>query len=146
MALKKRGRFSYGDSQQDISAELANYAQRNGYSAAHFADAVCACGHRSFRLSVDDTEGAAVRECCSCKKSHPIGDSAEYLADASLEECECPCGSGAFEITVDVALYDGSEDVRWIYIGCRCPACGVTACYADWKNEFEDYRQLLANV
>jgi hypothetical protein len=146
MALTTKGKFSYGESQADIRAELADYAERNGYLATHFADAVCICGHRSFKLLVDDTEGAAVRECRSCQKSHPIGDSAEYITEASPEECECPCGSGAFEITVGVALYEASEDVRWIYIGCRCSACGLTACYGDWKNEFEGYQRLLANV
>ena len=42
--------------------------------------------------------------------------------------------------------YDQSEDVRWLYVGCRCPACGLTGCYGDWKNEFIDYRNLLARV
>jgi hypothetical protein len=146
MALTQNGKFSYGDSQVDIRAKLTEYSNRNGYPAMHFADAVCSCGHRSFKLLVDDTEGAAVRECSSCKMSHPMGDSADYLADASLEQCECPCGSDDFEMTVGVALYDGSEDVRWIYIGCRCSACGLTACYGDWKNEFEGFQKLLANI
>lgn len=146
MALTKNGKFSYGESQADIRAEIADYANRNGYPAKHFADAACSCGHRSFKLLIDDTEGAAVRECSSCKERHPIGDSADYLADASLEECECPCGSEDFEMTVGVALYDDSEDMRWIYIGCRCPACGLTACYGDWKNEFEGFQKLLANI
>jgi hypothetical protein len=77
---------------------------------------------------------------------HPIGDSAEYLDDAQLEECECPCGHGSFEITAGVSLYKSSEDVRWFYLGCRCPVCGLIACYGDWKNEFEDYRKLLSRV
>jgi hypothetical protein len=51
-----------------------------------------------------------------------------------------------FEITVAVSLYADSEGVRWLYIGCRCPACGITAVYGDWKNEFDGYRELLAMV
>ena len=47
------------------------------------------------------------------------------------------------EVTAGVLLYDDSEDVRWRYLGCRCPSCGLTACYGDWKNEFEGYRELL---
>ncbi|MES2697689.1 MAG: hypothetical protein V4773_29770 [Verrucomicrobiota bacterium] len=146
MALKTKGKFSYGDAQADIHLELKDYAQQNGYPTSHFADAVCLCGQRLFRLLVDDNEGAAVRECVACKKSHPIGDSGDFLEDATLSECECPCGSVSFEISVGVALYKTSEDVRWIYIGCRCPACQLTACYADWKNEFEGYKALLARV
>ena len=146
MALKKRGKYSYGDSQPDIRAEVQRYSKANEYLAHHFADCVCACGGKRFRLSLDDTEGAAVRTCVGCNSEHPIGDSDEYLEDADLEECACPCGGEEFEITVGVSLYKDSEDVRWLYVGCRCPACGLTAVYADWKNEFNGYRDLLARV
>ena len=146
MALVKRGKHWYGDVQADIQSELLRYSQRNGYPVHHFADAVCSCSGRTFRLRLDDTEGAAVRDCVSCGSEHPIGDSVEYLAEAELQECECPCGCDSFEITVGVSLYEDSEDVRWLYLGCRCPTCGLTACYGDWKNEFEGYRELLGRV
>jgi hypothetical protein len=48
-----------------------------------------------------------------CGSEHPIGDSAEYLANAEPEECECPSGGGSFEITAGVALHGGSDDVKW---------------------------------
>jgi hypothetical protein len=146
MALVKRGKHWYGDEQADVPSELLRYSQRNGYPAEHFAHAVCQCGGRIFRLSLDDTEGAAVRVCISCGDEHPIGDSAEYLGDAQLEECECPCGHDSFEITAGVSLYECSQDVRWLYLGCRCPVCGLIACYGDWKNEFEGYPELLGRV
>lgn len=75
-----------------------------------------------------------------------MGDSAAFMAEADLEQCACPCGGESLEIRVGVALYAGSEDVRWLYIGCRCPACALTAVYFDWKDEFEGYRGLLARV
>lgn len=112
----------------------------------HFADAVCTCGGKVFGLQVDDDEGAAVRTCPACGVGHPMGDSADYLGEAQLEECECPCGNGTFEITVGVALYGGSNDVRWVYVGCRCGACGQLGCYGDWKNEFQDYQRLLSMI
>jgi hypothetical protein len=56
------------------------------------------------------------------------------------------CGGEEFEITVGLHLYDGSDDVKWLYLGCRCPSCGLTATYGDWQNEFIDYRKLLARV
>lgn len=146
MALRNKGKYRYGDSQPDIRDELMNYSKANGYPAAHFADAVCACGGKVFNLLLDDTEGAAVRVCVGCRAEHPIGDSDEYLEDAELEECECPCGSGEFEITVGVALYQDSEDVKWLYIGCRCVGCGLTACYGDWKNEYIGFREFLNRV
>src|SRR5882757_6596326 len=104
MSLRQQGKHIYGDAQADIRAELLRYSELNGYSASHFSDAVCKCGGRRFYLLMDDTEGAAVRECVACQEKHAIGDSDEYLADASLEECECPCGEGTFEITAGVAL------------------------------------------
>jgi hypothetical protein len=132
MEIRRKGTFSYGESQADIRIELTRYSEVNGYPATHFADATCKCGGRTFQLHLDDIEGAAVRECAGCRDRHPLGDSGEYLADASLEECECPCASGVFEITAWIALYADSEDVRWFYVGCRCPSCGLTACYGDW--------------
>lgn len=146
MSLKKRGKHQYGDSQEDIRAEILRYSLKNGYVAQHFADAVCKCGGRRFRVLLDDNEGAACRTCESCQLEHPIGDSDEYLEEADLGECGCPCGNETFEVTVGVSLYDESEDVRWLYLGFRCPTCGLTAVYGDWKNEFNGYRELLARV
>jgi hypothetical protein len=146
MALKKRGKHRYGDSQADIREELLRYSQANAYLAHHFADATCKCGGKLFRLALDDIEGVAVRTCAGCGAEHPIGDSDEYLEDAELEECACPCGGEEFEITVGVSLYEGSEDIRWLYLACRCPKCGLTAVYGDWKSEFNGYRELLARV
>ena len=143
MALRKKGKYSYGDSQADIREELLSYSQANGYPAVHFANAVCVCGSQVFNLFLDDTEGAAVRICTNCAVKYPIGDSQEYLEGAELEECECPCGAGDFEITAGVALFEESEDVKWLYLGCRCCKCGLTACYGDWKNEYEGYQEFL---
>lgn len=147
MALKKRGKWWYGENQTDIHAEITRYSELNGYPAEHFADAVCQCGNKIFGLMIDDHAGVATRTCMACEsEAHPIGDSANYLDEAELEECACPCGMEAFEITAGVSLYTNSEDVRWLYLGCRCPACGLTAVYGDWKNEFDNYRKLLALV
>lgn len=146
MAIRKRGKWWYGDSQADIRTELTRQGKLNEYVPTQFADAKCVCGSNIFRLKIDDTEGAAVRICTSCGGEHPIGDSDEFLDGASLQEAACVCGKENFEITVGVSLYDESDDVRWLYIGCRCPGCGLTGCYGDWKNEFLDYRKLLSQV
>ncbi|HEY4262624.1 MAG TPA: hypothetical protein VGM98_20860 [Schlesneria sp.] len=146
MTLHKRGRFHYGDAQPDIREELLRYSELNGYVAHYFADSICKCGGRQFALALDDNEGAAARTCRICETEHPIGGSDDYMADATLDECACPCGQEVFEITVGVSLYEGSEDVRWLYIGCRCPICGLTATYGDWKYEFNGYRELLARA
>jgi hypothetical protein len=146
MALVKRGQYFYGDGAADIAEELRRYSRTNGYVAARFAEAVCTCAGRHFSLWVDDTQGAAVRVCASCNLRHAMADSSKYLHVARLEECECPCGGGAFEITAGAALYEDSEEVRWLYIGCRCVRCGLTACYADWKYDGDSAAELLRNV
>lgn len=146
MALQKRGRYRYGDSQADIRDEVRRYSEANAYLAHHFADAVCRCGGRVFRLLLDEDEGAAVRKCVTCAVEHPIGDSDEYLEGAELEECACPCGGEEFEITAGVSLCEDCKDIRWLYLGCRCPKCGLTAVYGDGKNEFNGYQDLLAQV
>src|ERR1700722_4974320 len=106
MTLKKRGKHRYGDSQADIREELARYGGAQQLPPHQFADAVCTCGVRTFRLALDDTTGAAVRTCSGCGVAHPIGDSGEYMAEAALDECACPCGGEALEVTVAVSLYE----------------------------------------
>jgi hypothetical protein len=103
-------------------------------------------GQEEVKGAGDDTQGVAVRTCVACEAEHPIGDSEEFMDEAELDECACPCGGEAFEISVGVSLYDDSEDVRWLYLGCRCPGCGLTAVYGDWKNEYIGYGGLLARV
>ena len=147
MALRKRGKWRYGDGHADLRAEIARYSREVGYVAEHFADCACTCGGTTFALLLDDTEGVAVRQCIACDaEPHPIGDSAAYMDDSEEEECACPCGGESFEISVGVALYAESDDVKWLYVGCRCVACGLAAVYGDWKNEFEGYEGLLARA
>ncbi len=146
MTLTKRGEYDYGDSQADIRDEILRYSTLNGYLAQHFADAVCKCSHRTFTLSLDDAAGVAVRTCAACGVIHPMGDSDQFMQEAQPEECACPCGKERFEITIGVSLYDDSRDMRWLYLGCRCPGCGLTAVYGDWKNEFEGYEEFLSRI
>jgi hypothetical protein len=146
MVLKKQGEYSYGETQADIRDEIVDYSKHNSYVAEHFADAVCECGSKVFFLALDDDAGAAVRKCIGCEDEHAIGDSGEFLEEAELEERACVCGGEEFEITVGVSLYRESDDVRWLYVGCRCPKCGLTGVYGDWKNEFNGFRELLSRV
>jgi hypothetical protein len=117
MALRQSGSDWYGDSQADIRATISRYSVANGYGAHHFADATCACGGTCFWLVLDGLQGVAIRICPACDAEHPIGDSDEFL-----------------------------KDVRWLYLGCRCPECGLTGVYGDWKNEYIGYKELLARV
>jgi hypothetical protein len=146
MGLRKRGEYWYSDTQVDIRHELTRFGKLNEYIPTQFTDARCHCGGTTFHLRMDEDEGAAARVCTSCGDDHAIGDSDVYLDGAELREHGCACCEEAFEITVGVSLFEGSDDVRWLYIGCRCPVCGLTECCGDWKIEFIDYRKLLARV
>ena len=146
MALRKKGKYWYGDGQLDICEELQRYSKLNSYPIQHFANAICTCGNRLFFLQMDDTVGAAVRRCASGDEQHPIGDSADYLEDAQLQKNECACGKACSRSRLASHSTKDSVDVRWLYLGCRCPACELTGCYGDWKNEFNGYEELLRRV
>lgn len=66
MALRKRGKWRYGDSQADIRAEITRYSKEVGYLAEQFADATCSCGGKVFGLLLDDDAGVASRVCVAC--------------------------------------------------------------------------------
>ena len=75
-----------------------------------------------------------------------MGDSESFAADATLEAHECVCDGEAFELSSGVALYEGSNDVRSYYIGCRCSRCDLTGVFADWKCEAGDADEFLGKV
>jgi hypothetical protein len=133
MALKKKGRYFYGDSQADIAPELARFSGLNEYPIDRVTDLQCECGSKRLGLLMDDEEGAAVQVCAACQRQTPIGDSADYLEDANLVTRECVCGGLQFEISTGAAFYKDSTDIQWFYVGCRCVACGLVGCYGDWK-------------
>lgn len=147
MAIRRKDDLSFGNHQSDIREELIRYSRFQDLVAEHFADARCSCGATHFELLIDEELGIAARLCPSCDGEHGMGDSDERLDEtADPYHCECICECVLFEITIGVAVAPDSGAVRWLYVGCRCPQCGLTGCYGDWKNEFSGYRELLANV
>jgi hypothetical protein len=153
MALRQRGEHWYGDTAADIREVLAHHYSHH-YPATVFADAVCDCGGRVFSLQIDEEYGEAAWFCRDCDAQYLFHDrdiNGYYEGDpeADTECCGCPCtdrGASYFEITVEACLYDDSEGVRWIYIGCRCVACGLTACYADWNRVELPYPKRFAHM
>jgi len=150
MTISKKENESYATCQADIRLELNNYAKSHGSEIHHFKDVECKCGGHLFHLHIDDDECVAIRICTACKDEHVMLDGEEYLEDAEFYQAVCTCESKPFELTVGVKLYaDGdalSDDVNWLYIGCRCPSCNLVGCYADWKNEFSGYEKLCNNA
>ena len=146
MALKKKGRYWYGDGPEDTQAEIQRYSKANKYPATRFAASACICGHRVFGLESDEETGAARRTCTACGNVHLMGDAAEYADEAEFEGHECVCGEESFELLSGVALYAESNDVRWYYLGCRCTSCSLVGVFADWKCEGGDAGVFLAAV
>jgi hypothetical protein len=138
---------------EKLRAAIVKYSKANTYVAAHFAQSQCSnkidgeiCGGEVFSVLFDDTEGCAARTCVACEDQQAIADGEEYLDEAELETPACPCGTESFTIVVGAALYDGSTDVKWCYLGLRCTACKLAAVYGDWKCEAGDVKAFLALV
>jgi hypothetical protein len=146
MAIRRKGKKLFADAQADIAEALRDYSS-DSYPASRFADAVCTCGQRTFVFAVDDQEGAAERQCVTCDTPALMANSTEVEDEMELEQCECPCGKDVFELTLGLALYaDSDDDVRWIYVGARCIACGQVGCYSDWKCDGDSAQDLLARA
>ena len=146
MTLTRKGQYWYGTSLEDLQASIVDYSKANQYEATAFASSQCTCGSRLFTLESDDVEGVARRTCCQCRSSAFMGDSGEFAAEAQLERHVCVCDAAAFELQVGVALYAGSSDIRWAYIGARCVACTLVGVFADWKCNGGDAAAFLANT
>jgi len=104
------------------------------YPIDAFALAKCQCGTMSFQLEFDSSEGVARRTCSKCSHAHFICDSEEYWSEAEPQTWKCiECANPYGNIGVGFSLYEGETDVRWLYVGVRCAACGTLGCFADWK-------------
>lgn len=145
MTLRKKGRYWYGDNLDDLKTEMTNYSKAS-YEATLFAASQCPCGNHTFYLETDEDEGVAERTCEKCKTKVLMGDSAEYAADAKVDNHVCVCDNETFELLSGVALYKASQDVRWFYIGCKCTKCSLVGVFADWKCEAGDAAAFLAKV
>jgi hypothetical protein len=151
MTLRKKRQRWYGDDHRDLREEMRRYSECGDYPIDNFTDVKCRCGCKRFKLFTDEDAGVALRECVDCKSEHLMGDSAEFADEADCGQHECVCLKDVFEISVGIHRYREdedalSDDVRWLYIGCRCVACGLLGCYADWENEFEGFRKLLRKM
>jgi len=60
------------------------------------------------------------------------------------EAHECVCENEVFELMSGVSVYEGTHDVRWYYIACRCVECNLVAVFADWKCEAGDAAAFFA--
>jgi hypothetical protein len=144
VTIDKSGKFWKGTEAADLDEFVPAFAA-GGYAVERMVHSRCAeCGGTTFALRVDDEEGYSDRRCIAGGHLFQMLDSAEYIDDASPEECACPCGGEEFELAVgyamtDVANEDGSpagREVKWVSIGARCVRDGTLGVYADWKIDY----------
>ncbi len=148
MALRKENDYWYGDNNDDLKIEMSRYSEEIGYSIDHYKVATCQkCGSDKFFVVLNDDHGVAARICSSCEDEHGIGDSDDHFDDVEdVFEMECMCENQTFHVCCGVALYEGTQDVRWFYLGCRCEKCNLVGVYGDWRNEYIGYKGLLEKV
>jgi hypothetical protein len=120
----------------DDLAAFLKHPEPDGYPVQKVRECVCrSCGGRSFEVAVSEPGDGARRTCLACRSTEFIGDSEEYWDDEAQVEyfCGCPCGSEEFAGAVGFSIREDGDDVRWLFVGLRCLACGSLGLYADWK-------------
>ena len=134
MALRKKGRYYYGDNQEDLALELKRYSELNKYPIDEVKNIICEkCGQQSFKLFSDDDESAALCQCINCAEKIYIRDSLNFINQDEIDKHECVCENDSFEITVGLSFYKETKDARWIYVGGYCKKCGLVGNYIDWN-------------
>ena len=114
-----------------LKDEVASYADENGYPVSRFEPVRCACGQEELLLFSDDDEGGAFAECPSCRTQTDIMNSRDYAQDPVQNVCNCD--HERLLLGVGTAVHDdGTDDIRWVYVGGLCKNCGLAGVYTDW--------------
>ena len=136
MALRKKGKYYYGDNKDDLNLELKRYAELNKYPIDENLEIKCVnCGQHSFKLFSDNDENGALCQCVNCSEDNFIKDSQEYINLNELENYECLCGNSHFYISGGLSFYQETEEARWVYVGGYCSKCGLVGNYIDWNEK-----------
>lgn len=134
-----------GTEPHDVRELIEVYGHHN-YEVHEYRVARCDCGCSAFRLEIDDCKVAARRTCFDCGYEHPMCDSAEFWEQTQPERACCAgCGGDKHNIGVGFSLHE-EGDVRWLYIGVRCVACGIFTCAAEWEVCYTPSRHLFDQV
>lgn len=115
----------------DIRQEIERYSAENGFPANDFEPLVCDCGCEEFTLFSDARGGGALAVCAECEMNLSIYDSADFIEDIGQNICEC--GHDRLYLMTGMAHYPDTVDVRWVYVGAKCTACGLVGVFVDWE-------------
>lgn len=119
------------DEYSPLRTRMLRYSKANGYPISRYAPVKCSCGQSELKLWSDDTQGGAYAVCPDCETQIDIMQSHAYADDPIHNVCDC--SNEKLLLNVGVAVYDnGSDDVRWVYVGGLCRKCNLAGVYADW--------------
>ncbi|GHT22384.1 hypothetical protein FACS189430_04080 [Bacteroidia bacterium] len=134
MAIRKKGKYYYGDTIEDLKIELERYSKTNAYPIDETTILVCPkCGNAKFLIFSDDEESSALCQCSNCAEEVFIRDSKKYFNETTKDDYLCLCDNADFEIMIGTSFYKGTNDVRWVYTGGFCSKCGLLGNYIDWN-------------
>jgi len=114
-----------------LSEEIRRYAKLNGYTADRVTAQLCSCGCQHFALTSDDDEGAACIRCKDCGQEIDVESSKSYIKDPIANICNCD--EEYMKVSIGVAMYPGTTNTRWVYVGCECSTCNLVGVYVDWQ-------------
>ena len=132
MTIDTSGEWWHGTEPKDVAAYLRAFSA-DSYPVSQVNLLSCSCGAQARHLWADETEGVAKVACPECKAEEYLRDSADFWGEAQPEAWSClECGSEVCDVGVGLSFYRMSQDVRWVYVGVRCAACGLLGCFAAW--------------
>lgn len=146
LPIDTSGKWWKGTTPEDIG-EYLQALSASSYATSGFRLAHCPCGGNSFKLEVERDEGVAKRTCVACGTEHFVCDGAENFGPGmKLKRFKCVCKATEANVGVGFALYEGSAELRWLWVGHRCVSCGVLGSMVDWKIGYEPSGHLPEQV
>ena len=131
--IDKTKEFWTGDRPEDIDEWLREYTELDDLTVK---PVLCrSCGSNVFQQRVDEDEGAIQVICAACKAKKILLDGEDVWEDCRPRIVKCICKGKDFNIRIGLDHRDDG-DIRWVYAGSRCVACGTLGSYVDWNIDY----------
>ena len=149
MALKKKGKYWYGESVDDVWTFFVWYTRDSSPPVKHCRVAVCKCGSIVFQVEGDEEEGHYQRTCVACG-TEVVFFAKEYSRRprprTDLPLFECICWGDEFEVVGLTCPFSCSspKSGHTFFLGMRCVECGCLGEYACWFPRYLDAEAYLA--
>jgi hypothetical protein len=148
MALKRKGKYWYGDDDADVWDYFAWYTRDCSPPVKHCQQAVCECGGTVFVVEGDEEEQRYQRTCMACE-AEAVFFAKDYSRRprwrTDLPLIECVCGTSEFEVFGLTAPFScqSSKSAHTFYLGMRCVRCGCLGEYDCWFPRYNDAEAYL---